>query len=108
MQIVKEKIYMVNKATADKFFNDAVEQGFLVSDNLKYNDRLVEKLNSNHYVPMTFHSNGDFVHTNSKYIKETMEEVLELIKEAKDTSHDIYRFNAGKEIVIYKSKKVLI
>ena len=25
MQIVKEKIYMVNKATADEFFNDASE-----------------------------------------------------------------------------------
>ena len=99
---------MVNKATAYKFFNDAVEQGFLVSDNLKYNDRLVEKLNSNHYVPMTFHSNGDFVHTNSKYIKETMEEVLELIEQAKNINHDIYKHNMGQQVVVYESKKVLI
>ena len=69
MQIVKEKIYMVNKATADEFFNDAVEQGFLVSDNLKYNDGLVEKLNSNHYVPMTFHSN-DFSYDKVIYFDE--------------------------------------
>ena len=99
---------MVNQDTVDDFLEKAYQQGFIVSMSLRRNDRFIDLLTSSHYVPMTFHDNDEYVHINTNYEKQTMEEVLELIKEAKDTSHDIYRFNAGKEIVIYQSKKVLI
>ena len=108
MQIVKDKIYIVNKDTVEKFLQDVVKHGFIVRDSGRESRTVTNMLTDNYYLPMTFHDDNEYVYLNSKYVKQTMGEVLELIKEAKDTSHDIYRFNAGKEIVVYKSKKVLI
>lgn len=42
MQIVKEKIYMVNKDTVDDFLEKAEQQGFLGSDRLKRYDSFIE------------------------------------------------------------------
>lgn len=108
MQIVKDKIYIVNKDTVEKFLQDVVKHGFIVRDSGRESRTVTNMLTDNYYLPMTFHDDNEYVYSNSKYVKQTMGEVLELIEQAKNLNHDIYKHNMGTQVVLYESKKVLI
>ena len=108
MQIVKDKIYIVNKDTVEKFLQDVVKHGFIVRDSVRDSRTVTGLLTDDYYLPMTFHDDDEYVYLNSKYIKYTMDEVLKLIEKAKYLNHDIYKHNMGTQVVVYESKKVLI
>lgn len=108
MKIVKDKIYIVNKATIEKFLQDVEKHGFIVRDSLRESKSVINMLIDDYYLPMTFHDDDEYVYLNSKYVKQTMDGVLELIEQAKNPNHDIYKHNMGKEVVVYESKKVLL
>ena len=108
MRIVKDKIYIVNKDTVEKFLQDVVKHGFIVRDIVRESRTVTNMLTDNYYLPMTFHDDNEYVYLNSKYVKQTMGEVLELIEQAKNINHDIYKHNMGQQVVVYESKKVLI
>lgn len=110
MEIRKDTIYIINHETIDRFLIDVANSGFDIREEMqkglaKFGEYIY---NRKAYVPMTFHRNDNYVYFNSTHAKETLEEVKKLIQEAKNPEHNIYKYNVGKQVVLYSPKRMLL